>query len=121
MKNDIDNMQDILDVEDITDRIEEIEETTDDDEKTELKELTDLLEEMRGNGGDHQWRGEWYPGTLIRDSHFQDYAQELAEDVGAIPKGTQWPCTCIDWEWAARELQHDYTAVEYDGITYWYR
>tara|TARA_R110000868_G_scaffold269128_1_gene528496 strand:+ start:213 stop:725 length:513 start_codon:yes stop_codon:yes gene_type:complete len=34
----------------------------------------------------------------------EDYAQELADEIGAIPPGVGWPCTCIDWGRAAREL-----------------
>jgi antirestriction protein len=37
----------------------------------------------------------------------EDYAQQLAEDTGAIPEGLGWPCTCIDWEQAWRELTYD--------------
>jgi hypothetical protein len=44
--------------------------------------LYDLLAELRGNGGDHEWRGDWYPVTLIRDSYFTEYAQSFAEDIG---------------------------------------
>ena len=87
----------------------------------ELATLEALLEEIKGYGGDHQWRGDWYPGSMIRDSNFEDYAQELADDIGAIDRNASWPCNCIDWERAARELQMDYTSVDYDGVTYWYR
>lgn len=91
------------------------------DNNEELIQLRGLLDELQGNGGDHKWEGDWYPGSLIRDSYFKDYAQELAEDIGAIKSDAGWPYTCIDWEQAARELQQDYSAVEYGGITYWYR
>ena len=93
----------------------------DDDETEELETLEGLLSDLEGYGGDEQWDGRWYPVTLIRESYFQEYAQELAEDIGAIPKDASWPCTCIDWEQAARELRMDYSSVEYDGVTYWYR
>lgn len=93
----------------------------DDDESEELETLAGLLDDLKGYGGDEQWRGDWYPITLIRNSYFQDYAQELAEEIGAIPKNNRWPCTCIDWEQATRELRMDYNSVEYDGVTYWYR
>lgn len=77
---------------------------------------------LRGNGGDEQWRGGWYPLTLIRDSYFEDYARELAEDIhGHALRDAQWPFTCIDWTTAANDLLMDYGTVEYDGVTYWYR
>lgn len=87
----------------------------------ELATLESLLDDLRGNGGDEQWEGDWYPVTLIRDSYFEDYAQQLAEDIGAINDDAQWPATCIDWEKAASELQMDYSTVDYDGVEYWYR
>jgi antirestriction protein len=83
--------------------------------------LKALLEDLAGYGGDEEWRGDWYPITLIRDSHFETYAQELAEEIGVINQAVRWPYTCIDWEQAARELQQDYSTVEYSGVTYWYR
>lgn len=91
------------------------------DEKEELETLEGLLSDLEGYSGDEQWDGSWYPVMLIRESYFQEYAQELADDIGAIPKGAGWPCTCIDWEQAARALLIDYSSVEYDGVTYWYR
>ena len=93
----------------------------DDDETEELQTLENLLEELKGCGGDEQWEGDWYPITLIRDSYFEDYAEELANDIGAINSEASWPNNCIDWERAARELQQDYSSVEFDGVTYWYR
>lgn len=87
----------------------------------ELRRLTALLEELEGNGGDEEWRGAWYPVTLIRESHFEDYAQELAEDIGAIDRDAGWPLRHIDWEAAADELLIDYTSTEFDGVIYHYR
>jgi hypothetical protein len=34
-----------------------------------------------------------------------DYAAQLAEDLGSIQTTAHWPHTCIDWEWAWRELE----------------
>jgi hypothetical protein len=93
----------------------------DDDEQAELAELEALLDDCRGYGGDEQWEGDWYPVTLIRESHFTDYAQELAEDIGAVTPDASWPNNCIDWEKAARELLYDYTAVDFDGVCYYTR
>ena len=65
---------------------------------------------------------DWQHGAqLIRDDHFQDYAEDLADDLGLTGRGEEWPFTCIDWVQAARELQHDYTPYEFDGETYWVR
>jgi hypothetical protein len=59
--------------------------------------------------------------TMINDSYFAEYAKELAEDIGAINKSNEWPNYCIDWERAAGELKMDYTSVEVDDETYWFR
>ena len=130
MTTDISNSDDIINVRDIIARVEELEDAVsqDDidalvrsDDATELVALRELLGELRGYGGDEQWRGDWYPVTMIRDSYFKRYAMELADELGAVPADAGWPCTCIDWDQAARELQWDYSSVEFDGVTYWYR
>ena len=53
--------------------------------------------------------------TLIAESYFETYAQELAEDIGAIPSDLQWPVRHIDWEAAADELSQDYSEFDFDG------
>jgi hypothetical protein len=121
MAHEITSTSDFLDVRDIIERVEELEESEEPEDAEELAPLQALLDTLAGTGGDHEWRGQWYPVTLIRDSHFETYARELAEDIGAIRADAQWPLTCIDWEKAAWELQTDYTSVEFDGVTYWYR
>jgi hypothetical protein len=128
----IENTDDLIDVRDIIARVEELEDTIPEDDSErdawgasddgiECTILESLLADLKGMGGDEQWRGDWYPITLIRDSYFRDYAQELAEDIGAIPADAGWPSRCIDWDQAARELQQDYSSIEFDGITYWTR
>lgn len=117
------NNDDVIDVRDIIARVEELRESRDElrEESEELQTLENLLEELKGNGGDEQWGGDWYPVTLIRDSHFENYAQELAEDCGLVNVDAKWPNNCIDWEKAARELQWDYSTVDFGETTYWYR
>lgn len=150
MSNDISNTDDVIDVRQVIDRFEELQsereawlkansasflgvDETDPritarwamacpDEADELGTLSRLLEECRGSGGDHEWDGAWFPITLIRDSYFRDYAEELAEDVCSYhAQDVSWPLNCIDWDRAARELQTDYTAIDFDGQTYWTR
>lgn len=122
----IDLSADLIDVRDIIARVEELEaEQSSDpmafDNGDELDTLTTILADLQGMGGDEQWRGDWYPVTLIRDSYFRTYAEELADDCGLIPRDAAWPMTCIDWEQAARELRYDYSGVDIDGVTYWTR
>ena len=59
--------------------------------------------------------------TMIPADDFVAYAQELAEDIGAIGQDAQWPVYCIDWERAAQELQMDYASVRVNGTTYYFR
>lgn len=59
--------------------------------------------------------------AMIRESYFETYAQELADDLGVLKDCNQWPTNCIDWEQAARELAMDYSMVEFDGVTYYTR
>lgn len=85
------------------------------DESTELRQLRALQDEA-------QCSPDWtYGETLILDSYFQDYAQELADDIGATPKEGGWPDTCIDWEEAADQLKQDYMRVSYGNLEYWIR
>jgi hypothetical protein len=84
-----------------------------DDEQTELAELDDLENEIG-----REWRhGE----TMIPENDFEDYARQLADELGLIPDENRWPCTCIDWEQAAKELATDYTTVTYQGDDYYIR
>ena len=143
MESTIDLAADTIDVRDIIARVEELETERDEcmlirpdgeeeqdpqgwrDQNTidaeELDGLTAILDELKGYGGDEQWRGDWYPTALIRDDHFEDYARELASDIGAIERNAQWPNNHIDWTAAAEALQQDYSSVEIDGTDYWYR
>lgn len=102
--------------EDIEDKLKDAEQALKDwDDLEEYTALKSFIEEAGGYSRDFQ-HGE----TLIRDDYFEEYAQELAEDIGAI-KETGWPCNCIDWEKAADELKMDYSSFELDGTTYWMR
>jgi antirestriction protein len=100
----------------------------------ESSELADTVEEMQKYnalcdelGVEHdpdslEYFGENYEPILIRESDFVEYAQELAEELGAMPLSSggrpEWPLYCIDWEYAAKELAYDYTTVTFDGVDY---
>lgn len=117
-RTEITNSQDVIDSRDVIARIDDLQdlEVPDEDEQTELAALLALQEEAEGYSPD--WK---YGAVLIRDSYFKEYAQELADDIGAVDRNATWPANCIDWDEAARQLQQDYTSVEFDSVTYWVR
>lgn len=123
----IDPGEEMIDIRDLIERFEELEtDSADiakvpDDDKAEFDRIKTLLDDLKGNGGDHKWRGAWYPLTLILDDYFEDYAKQLAEDIGAIPRDLDWPACHIDWDAAADSLKMDYATVEYSYCTYYYR
>lgn len=141
MSRDLDLNADYIDMRDVTERAEEIEAEIaelleldegelDDEALARLRELghidladeattiRDLIEDTRGNGGDHQWRGDWYPGSLIRDSYFETAMDELLEDIGDMPKNIpSYLTVTVNYE----ALRQDYTSTEINGETYWYR
>jgi hypothetical protein len=117
---------DIIDVRDIIARVEELEtiEPQTEEEKfrnvEEYADLLSILEELEGNGGDEQWRGDWYPITLIDAQYFVTYVQELLVDCGEIPKNLPF-YVHIDWEATARDVGMDYTSLTINGREYFYR
>ncbi len=122
--SEITNTQDCIDSRNIEERIKYLEEQADkeehytgehEDEKEELQKLKALKEAV---GDDENWE---FGITFIAESYFEDYAREFAEDIGAIKKDGEWPTNCIDWESAANELKIDFSEVDFDGETYYYR
>lgn len=86
----------------------------------ELKTLHSLLDELAGCGGDEEWRGDWYPTTLINEDYFVEYAEELVKDCGYIPHNLpHW--IAIDWEKTADAVKEDYSLVTVGSNDYWYR
>ena len=145
MANTISNSDDVIDSRDVIERIDELEteltdayegegnsprltfdewvtNAADDDAHTlqdaarEFKALKAVADEAEGYASD--WKhGE----AMIRDSYFETYARELADDIGAVSKDQSWPNSFIDWEAAADALKQDYTSVDFDGVEYWVR
>lgn len=90
----------------------------DEEETEELALLEALLEECKGNGGDEKWEGDWYPLTLISETHFETYMDEMLEDIGELPKDLpSYLSITVDYD----ALKMDYTYIEYDGVTYYFR
>lgn len=130
MTDSISNTDELIDSRDVIKRIAELEAlieaddggTLDDDadvagedERAELAALKALTEAASGCA-------DWQNGeTLISESYFQEYAEQLAEDIGAISSDGGWPACHIDWSAAADALKADYKSVDFNGETYWIR
>lgn len=141
MTNPISNTDDVIDSRDVIARIEylreelaDLESEADNDTNAAVAEAKEALADWQNEYGDELqslealaseaegYAPDWnYGSALIRDDYFQEYAEELANDIGAIDRNPTWPCNFIDWEAAAEALKQDYTCVEFDGVDYWIR
>jgi len=84
----------------------------------ELETLESLLSEMCGYGGNHQWEGDWYPDYLTHENYFETAMDEMVADCYEIPKDLpSFMTITLDYD----ALREDYTEVEFDGQTYYYR
>ena len=82
------------------------------DEQTELAEIEEI------STATSSFRdGE----AMIPVEDFEEYAEQLAEDTGAIDRNASWPLNHIDWTAAAEALSADYTEVSYQGTDYYVR
>jgi hypothetical protein len=130
----LDLSADMLDVRDIIARCEHLEalrqpgavdlgeedNATDQDTLfAELALLESVLSDLAGNGGDEQWRGAWYPITLIHDDYFVDAMRERVQDCAILPREIP-SYLVIDWNKTAENMRMDYASIEIDGNTYWY-
>jgi len=105
---------DRIDSRDLIETLDDLEERDLNSEETELYNAIHAL----ADAGIEDWQ---YGALFIREDEFEDYARELADDIGALPLTYQWPTSCIDWTQAARELATDYTTVEFLDHTYYVR
>jgi hypothetical protein len=142
MSNTISNSDDVIDSRDVITRLEELRDArqsivdarddadaTLDDKELAIKTLAEWgddngaefnsLMDLDSNGDGYS--GDWkYGATLIRDSYFEDYARQLCEDIGDVPKNLPHYIE-IDWAATARNIRMDYTSVSFDGVDYWVR
>src|SRR5215218_9683996 len=51
---------------------------------------------------------------LIREDTFEEYAEELADDIGVIDRQASWHLCHIAWKAAAEHLKQDHTEVLHD-------
>ena len=118
------NSDDTIDSRDIVARIEYLTDFLATQEEGTEAEATasqerDTLTALRDGLDDSEFD---FGMTLVRDSYFEDYAREQADDMhGEAMRAASWPFNHIDWSAAADAMQQDYTSVEFEGVTYWAR
>lgn len=125
----IDNGEDFINATDVDARIADLETTQkglrrhgndlEDWDAEELAALRELRDDARGLAGSGllSWPGSV---TLIRDSHFGDYARDLADDTGDC-RDEGSVSAYVDWQAYADALKQDYASVDFGGVTYWAR
>ena len=123
MSNEITNDMDVKDSRDIIERIEELESFIEDnvnensDDITEWKEELRILAELAEEG--ENYSPDWEFGSqLIHEDYFEQYMDDMLEDIGDIPRNL--PCyltITIDYD----ALKMDYTSIDFNGETYFVR
>jgi hypothetical protein len=138
MSRSIDNTQDVMDSRDVIKRFEEITSEVEALAEEAGQELDDFLKDNESDEAmeyktlkqvceDGENSPDWTHGeTLISDSYFTDYIEELINDCYEMPKeinsgGWPWRHIKIDFEAAADEAKQDYFEIDFDGIIYWIR
>lgn len=119
----ITNSDDVIDSRDVIERIEELQDQRDNPESDPLSEENaeelDALIALQLEAEDYA-PGWQHGATLIRDSYFVEYAEELCKDIGDVPHNIPGYIK-IDWGATAENIKDDYTSVDFDGVTYWVR
>jgi hypothetical protein len=127
--SEISNTADVIDSRDVIARIEEIEEMLADLESVTLtnderRDASLELAALKSLASEAESSPDWiYGETLIRESHFTDYIEQLIDDCYEMPKelnSGDWPWrhVTVDYEAAAEEAKADYIECDFDGVTY---
>lgn len=85
----------------------------DTDNAADLKMWTEVRDKMSNYGAD----------TLISEDVWSEYARTLVDDLGdvALDDLPGYIRNNIDWYGVADDLQSDYSCIDIDGTTYYYR
>ena len=132
MTREISNQEDVLDSRDIIERIDELEAELKIDPETDINSLTEEeigdkaeeyeeLQTLRSLAEEGENCTDWkYGATLIRESYFTDYTEELCKDCGYISRDFPFFIE-IDWERTADNVKQDYSSVDFNGVEYYLR
>lgn len=130
MTREISNNDDIIDSRDFIEYLEEKEaelsdlleaymENNDLEEFWDLKEEVDILRDVASEG--ESYAPDWkYGETLIRESYWVEYVEELLKDIGDLPSDIPWYIE-IDWEATANHIKMDYSTIDFGGVDYYIR
>ena len=114
MTTNISNTDDMIDSRDLEEYIDDM---RDEVSSAELQPVLDFAAEFRDYAEDYE-----YGEVAIHDMHFVEYCRELVYDCGYLPDELPWWIESnIDWSGVADELKHEYSAIEFNGETYWTR
>ena len=129
INDDIDTLEN--EISDLSEEVDELDEDNEDD-KHEIDLKLDDIEDKKGQIEDLQEElsmlldvqsevPEFRHGeTLIHEDYWVEYVQALCEDCGYISK--DFPCWIeIDWEATAKNVATDYSTIELDGNTFYFR
>lgn len=114
---------DVLDSRDLAEVLKDLEEQQENASSGDADPLDEeeaqLLAELRDAESEVS---DWSFGeTFIAEGYFKTYAQDLADDIGAVDSDAGWPTCHIDWDAAADSLKQDYTEFELAGVTFYAR
>ena len=132
LQEQIDNLE--LEIEELNEDLEDLEKdlgmcgsknellTTQDEIESAKESLQDLRDELQPlldlKAEDIP---DWdYGATLIPESDWEEYVEDLVKDCGYISNDVPW-WIVIDWAATADNVAADYSTVDYDGDTYYYR
>ncbi len=121
--NEVNNSQEVIDSRDVIKRIEELEDLISNNKELPKKKREDLTEEeteleLLKDLEDQANTSNWKDGeTLIRESYFVEYVEEMLKDRGDLPKDIPWYIV-IDWEATAENIKADYITIDFDGVDY---
>lgn len=132
------NSDKVIDSRDIVERINELTDTYDElleqndfepeaypilkdflaDKGEDVDDLEELIVLLKFQEDGVDTTSEWYDGaTLIHESCFEEYCQDMLEDSGELPR--DFPnYIVIDWEATCKNLSYDYSHITFDGETY---
>ena len=108
-------MSDILDSRDLLDELKTLYEE-DDYDRERIEMIDDLKEEV---GKDNFEMGV----TFIRENYWVQYCEDLAYDCGYMDRqDDNNPLSFhIDWQGWADAVEMDYSQIDFDGDTYYWR